>query len=51
MERVFIGITRAEATRKADEWWERQKRVCAKLYGPRWLLVERDQMASLIDGP
>jgi len=25
MERVFIGITRAEATRKADEWWGRQK--------------------------
>ena len=25
MERVFIGATRAEATRRADEWWERQK--------------------------
>jgi hypothetical protein len=25
MERVFIGITRADATRKADEWWGRQK--------------------------
>ena len=25
MERVFIGATRAEATRKADEWWGRQK--------------------------
>jgi hypothetical protein len=25
MERVFIGVTRAEATRKADEWWGRQK--------------------------
>jgi hypothetical protein len=25
MERVFIGVTRAEATRKADEWWEGQK--------------------------
>jgi hypothetical protein len=25
MERVFIGATRAEATRKADEWWDRQK--------------------------
>jgi hypothetical protein len=23
------------------------KRVCAKLYGPRWLLAERDQMAQL----
>ena len=25
MERVFIGVSRAEATRKADEWWGRQK--------------------------
>ena len=25
MERVFIGATRAEATRMADEWWEGQK--------------------------
>ena len=25
MERVFIGATRAEATRMADEWWGRQK--------------------------
>ena len=25
MERVFIGATRTEATRKADEWWGRQK--------------------------
>jgi hypothetical protein len=25
MERVFIGVTRAEATRKADEWWGRKK--------------------------
>jgi hypothetical protein len=25
MERVFIGVTRAEATRKADEWWGGQK--------------------------
>ena len=25
MERVFIGVSRADATRKADEWWERQK--------------------------
>ena len=25
MERVFIGATRAEATRMADEWWARQK--------------------------
>jgi hypothetical protein len=25
MERVFIGANRAEATRKADEWWGRQK--------------------------
>jgi hypothetical protein len=24
MERVFIGVSRAEATRKADEWWGRQ---------------------------
>jgi hypothetical protein len=25
MERVFIGVSRAEATHKADEWWGRQK--------------------------
>jgi hypothetical protein len=25
MERVFIGATRVEATRMADEWWGRQK--------------------------
>lgn len=25
MERVFIGATREEATRKADEWWKSQK--------------------------
>jgi hypothetical protein len=25
MERVFIGTDRAEATRKADDWWQRQK--------------------------
>jgi hypothetical protein len=25
MERVFIGATREEATRKADKWWGRQK--------------------------
>jgi hypothetical protein len=25
MERVFIGVSRADATRKADEWWGRQK--------------------------
>ena len=25
MERVFIGVSRAGATRKADEWWGRQK--------------------------
>jgi hypothetical protein len=25
MERVFIGATRADATRMADEWWSRQK--------------------------
>jgi hypothetical protein len=25
MERVFIGASRAEATRKAGEWWGRQK--------------------------
>ena len=25
MERVFIGVNRAEATRMADEWWGRQK--------------------------
>ena len=24
MERVFIGATRAEATRMADEWWAHQ---------------------------
>ncbi len=25
MEKVFIGLNRAEATRKADDWWWRQK--------------------------
>ena len=50
MKRVFIGVSRAEATRKADECGD-AKRICAKLYGPKWLLAERDQMASLIDGP
>jgi hypothetical protein len=25
MERVFIGATRAEATRMADDWWAHQK--------------------------
>jgi hypothetical protein len=25
MERVFIGATRAEATRMADEWWASQR--------------------------
>jgi hypothetical protein len=25
MERVFIGATRAEATRMADDWWAQQK--------------------------
>ena len=25
MERVFIGATRAEATRMADDWWALQK--------------------------
>jgi len=25
MERVFIGAIRADGTRKADEWWGRQK--------------------------
>jgi hypothetical protein len=25
MERVFIGATRAKATRMADEWWGSQK--------------------------
>jgi hypothetical protein len=25
MERVFIGVSRADATRKAAEWWGRQK--------------------------
>jgi hypothetical protein len=27
MERVFIGLNRAEATREADDWWRRQKGV------------------------
>jgi hypothetical protein len=25
MERVFIGATRVEATRMADDWWAHQK--------------------------
>src|SRR5262249_1631396 len=27
MERVFIGATRAEATRMADDWWAHQKKL------------------------
>ena len=27
MERVFIGATRAEATRLADDWWAGQKEL------------------------
>ena len=51
MERVFIGATRAEATRMADEWWE-LKRDFAKLCVPKWLLAERDRtLPSLINGP
>jgi hypothetical protein len=50
MERVFIGATRAEATRMADEWWD-VKRDCAKLCAPKWLLAERDQMPISINGP
>ena len=42
MERVFIGATRAEATRMADEWWERQK-------GLRQTL--RTEMAIGVEGP
>jgi hypothetical protein len=32
-ERAFIGGTRAEATRMADEWWGRQKGQSAPLQG------------------
>ena len=42
MERVFIGDTRAEATRMADHWWERQK-------GLRQTL--RTEMAIGVKGP
>ena len=49
MERMFIGATRAEATRMADDWWF-IKRDSAKLCAPRWLLAERHQMI-LINGP
>jgi hypothetical protein len=42
MERVFIGATRAEATRMANEWWERQK-------GLRQTL--RTEMAIGVKGP
>ena len=35
MERVFIGATRAEATRMADEWWGHQKDY-AKLCVLKW---------------
>ena len=50
MERVFIGATRAEATRMADEWWGRQKGL-RQTYGPKWLSAERNQMPSSINGP
>ena len=36
MERVFIG---------------KAKRVCAKLYAPKWPLAERDQTPSLAGAP
>ncbi len=36
MEGVFIGATRAEATRMADEWWGRQKGLCQTLAERDW---------------
>jgi hypothetical protein len=48
MERVFIGVNRAEATRMADEWWGRQKGLRQTL---RTEVAERDQMPSSINGP
>jgi hypothetical protein len=45
-EMVFIGATRAEATRLADDWWAHQKGGA-----PQWLLAKRDQTRSLINGP
>ena len=50
MERVFIGATRAEATRMADEWWAHQ-RDYANLCAPKWLSAERHPTPSSINGP
>ena len=41
-ERVFIGSTQAEANRKADEWWGRQKGV---------RLIQRTQVGVGETGP
>ncbi len=60
MERVFIGATRAEATRHADEWWGRQKGLRQTLptemavgakdpdaaHTDRWVIITRYEAES-----
>ena len=50
MQRVFIG-----ATHLRQRAWRMNggeaKRDCAKLYELKWLLAERGQMLSSINGP
>jgi hypothetical protein len=51
MERVFIGATRAEATRMADEWWGRQKGLRQTLRTEVAIGGRDRTLPSLIDGP
>ena len=51
MERVFIGATRAEATRMADEWWERQKGLRQTLRTEMAIAPEIRIQRRPIDGP
>jgi hypothetical protein len=53
MERVFIGATRAEATRMADDWWAHQKGLRQTLrseiaVGKKGADAELDQWAITI---
>jgi hypothetical protein len=55
MERVFIGVSRADATRKADEWWGRQKDLRQTLRTEvavgAWGLLGKRPAASERSGP
>jgi hypothetical protein len=48
MERVFIGATRAEATRKADEWWKTQKALRQTLR-TEMAVVEKEADVAQLD--